>query len=91
MIDRTLNKYVNEALELKMQIEALQAKYDAHKDKIKAEMTERGISEYSHGTTRVQYIRFPKRTFDKKAFEKVYPDLVKEYTKVGEQTRFTIA
>lgn len=90
MIDKTLNKYVNEAIDLKRQIETLQAEYDARKGKIKDELSERGISEWETNKARVTYIHFSKKTFDKKAFEKVYPDLVQQFTKVGEQARFTI-
>lgn len=90
MVDKTLNKCVNEAIDLKRQIDALQAEYDACKDKIKDELSERGISEWKTSKARVTYIHFPRKIFDKKAFEKVYPDLVKRFTKVGEQARFTI-
>lgn len=90
MRDRTFNKYVNEAIALKREIDALKAKYDACKGKITEEMTERGISEYENSNAKVQYIHFPRHSFDKKSFEEAYPNLVRQYTKVQEQARFTI-
>ena len=91
MVDRTLNKYVNEALSLKRQIEALKADFEACKGKIAGEMTERGIEEYEHGDTKVRYSKYKKRMFDKKAFEKAFPEIAERYTTTKEQTRFTIS
>lgn len=90
MHDKTLNKYLNEAIRLKAEIEALKADFEACKGKITGELVERGINEYRHGDRKVKYTVFSKKSFDKKSFEKAYPDLAEAYTTVKESTRFTI-
>ena len=91
MVDKTLNNYLNEAIRLKAEIEALKADFEACKGKITNELISRGIEEYEHGETKVRYSKYKKRMFDKKAFEKAFPEIAERYTTTKEQTRFTIS
>lgn len=91
MTDRTLNGHITEAITIKAKIKALQEQLDAHTDKIKNAMTERDITEYKHGDSKVSYIPVTSKRFDSTRFKKDNPDLAAGYMKESTTMRFTLA
>lgn len=90
MVDRTLNSHIEEALRLRLEIEALKAKLEGHEKRIKDELTERDINTYVHKNMTVRYKEIESKRFDSKTFKTDYPDLAQQYTKTSTTKRFTI-
>lgn len=86
-----LIKKCTELKELKIMAEELQAEITAIEDNIKAEMTEQNVSEMQVGIFKIRWTPVTSNRFDSNAFKKVYADLYKQFTKVIESKRFSIA
>ena len=80
-----------ELKELKIMAEELQAEITAIEDNIKAEMTEQNVSELQVGIFKIRWTPVTSNRFDSNAFKKVYADLYKQFTRVIESKRFSIA
>lgn len=91
MNKQELEKQVTELKELKVMAEELQAEITAIEDKIKAEMTEQNVSELQVGIFKIRWTPITSNRFDSKAFQSKYADLYKQFSKVIESKRFTIA
>lgn len=94
MTDRTFTSHIKEAMELKAQIAMLKAQLDAHTDKIKDEMTARGIDHFQHGKAdnkiTVDYKEVAKSRLDQKRFKADMPELAEQYTIKTTEMRFTM-
>jgi len=91
MTDRTLNGHITEAVMLKAKIKMLQDQLDAHTNKIKDAMTERDITDYEHGDTKISYRAVTSKRFDTTAFKKENPEIASGYIRESTTMRFTIA
>ena len=80
-----------ELKELKIMAEELQSEITAIEDNIKAEMTEQNVSELQVGIFKIRWTPVTSNRFDRNAFKKGYADLYKQFTKVIESKRFSIA
>lgn len=72
-------------------IEEAKAEAEAIRDSIKAEMMERDTEELAAGKYIVRWTSVLSNRFDTTAFEKVYGDLYKAFTKQSQSRRFTIS
>ena len=80
-----LNPEVSSQLaEFERMAEEIKAKQKALKDKILAEMEERGILKIETDELVINYVApYSKESFDSKAFRKDNPDLYDEYVKIS--------
>lgn len=82
---------VRELKELRMMAEELQAEITTIEDRIKAEMTARGVEELKVGTFKIRWTKVVSNRFDTTAFKAKYEELYGQFTKVSESRRFSIA
>ena len=83
----TYNKKLNKLENLKAQRTILDAEIKALEDAIKADMGDLEILDTNRYT--VRFTRFETNRFDSKAFGKVHPKLLAEFTKTSEGRRFS--
>ena len=86
-----LEAKIVELKDLKVMAEELQAEITAIEDTIKAEMTEQQVNEMQVGIFKVRWTPVKSNRFDSKSFQAKYEDLYKQFLKVVETKRFSIA
>lgn len=91
MNKQELESKVKELKELKLMAEELGAEITSIEDSIKAEMTEQNVNELQVGLFKIRWTPVKSNRFDSNAFKKIYADLYRQFTKVIETRRFTIA
>lgn len=82
---------VQELKELRTMAEELQAEITTIEDRIKAEMTARGVEELKVGTFKIRWTKVTSNRFDTTSFKQAYEALYKQFSKVTESKRFSIA
>lgn len=82
---------VRELKELKAMAEELSAEISAIEDRIKEDMTARGIDEMTVDVYKVRYKTVKSSRFDSTAFKKAMPELAAQFTRETESRRFSIA
>lgn len=86
--DRTYNLKLDKLAALKEERAALDAAIKAIEDAIKNDLGDLEILET--GRYIVRYTRYETSRFDSKAFGKVHPKLLAEFTKTSESRRFSV-
>ena len=86
-----LENKVVELKELKAMAEELQAEISTIEDSIKAEMTAQNVNELQVGIFKIRWTPVTSNRFDSKSFQAKYEDLYKQFLKVVETKRFSIA
>lgn len=86
-----IEKNIKDFKELQRMSEEIAAEMEAIKDKIKAEMSERGTDEIITGEYKIRYKTVKSSRFDTKAFKEAHKDLYSAFVKDNITTRFTIA
>lgn len=86
-----IEKNIKDFKELQRMSEEIAAEMEAIKDKIKAEMSERGTDEIITGEYKIRYKTVKSSRFDTKAFKEAHKDLYAAFVKDNITTRFTIA
>lgn len=86
-----LEQKVIELKELKVMAEELQNEITAIEDNIKAEMIAQNVNELQVGIFKIRWTPVTSNRFDTTAFKNKYADLYKQFIKVIESKRFTIA
>lgn len=82
---------VSELKELKAMQEELNAEIVTLEDKIKAEMTARGVEELKAGTFKIRWTKVVSNRFDTAAFRQANADLYERFCRTTESKRFSIA
>ena len=88
--NKTFNRHINEAMRIKAEINTLKAELEKHTDKIKEELTERGLEAYECGGGKVTYKEVKKSRLDQKKLKADLPDIVAAYTVQGTEMRLTM-
>ena len=91
MSTMNIEKNIKDFKELQRMSEEIAAEMEAIKDKIKAEMSERGTDEIITGEYKIRYKTVKSSRFDTKAFKEAHKDLNSAFVKDNITTRFTIA
>lgn len=91
MSEKNLQSSARELKELQRMSEEIAAEMEAIKDRIKAEMSERGTDEIITGEYKIRYKTVKSSRFDTKAFKESHQDLYTAFVKESVTTRFTIA
>ena len=91
MSTMNIEKNIKDFKELQRMSEEIAADMEAIKDKIKAEMSERGTDEIITGEYKIRYKTVKSSRFDTKAFKEAHKDLYSAFVKDNITTRFTIA
>ncbi|WP_249312574.1 hypothetical protein [Congzhengia minquanensis] len=91
MSTMNIEKNIKDFKELQRMSEEIAAEMEAIKDKIKAEMSERGTDEIITGEYKIRYKTVKSSRFDTKAFKEAHKDLYSAFVKDNITTRFTIA
>lgn len=91
MSEQNLQSSAKELKELQRMSEEITAEMEAIKDKIKAEMSERGTDEIIAGEYKIRYKTVKSSRFDTKAFREAHHELYAAFVKDNITTRFTIA
>lgn len=78
-------------VELKAQIDALKAEYDANTDEITKEMERRGVSELVVGNRILRYTVYEQSRFDSGKFKKAFPDMYASFQKIVTGRRFSVS
>ena len=91
MIDKTLRQHVKKCGELKAQIDALTALFNAEKETITGELKSRNTKDFTASGYKVSFTEFTQNRLDTKALKAKYPALCAEYSKDTITNRFTVA
>ena len=91
MNKQELEQQVKELKELKLMQEELQAEIATIEDSLKAEMIAQNTDELHAGIFKIRWTTVKSNRFDSTAFKKVYAELYKQFTRVIESKRFSIA
>ena len=81
---------VNKIKELENEVKGLQEMIDALKDELKADMTEKELSELEAGDYKLHYSKVSQNKFDTTSFKKEHASLYDQYVKLTEYMRFSI-
>lgn len=82
---------VTELKELKTMQEELAAEITAIEDRIKSEMTNQGVEELKVGVFKIRWTKVTSNRFDSTLFKQAHEALYKQFCKVTESKRFSIA
>ena len=85
-----IRKNVFDLLEMKDLMESVKEEIEKIESTIKAEMTERGITELLVDEHKITYSEVISQRFNSTAFKKDFLDIYKEYTKPVTTMRFSI-
>lgn len=91
MDSKELEQQVKELKELKLMQEELQAEITSIEDSLKAEMTAQNTNELHAGIFKIRWTTVKSNRFDSSAFKKAYAELYRQFTRVTESKRFSIA
>lgn len=91
MSTMNIEKNIKDFKELQRMSEEIAAEMEAIKDRIKAEISERGTDEIITGEYKIRYKTVKSSRFDTKAFKESHQDLYTAFVKESVTTRFTIA
>lgn len=91
MSEQNLQSSARDLKELQRMFEEIAAEMEAIKDRIKAEMSERGTDEIITGEYKIRYKTVKSSRFDTKEFKESHQDLYAAFVKESVTTRFTIA
>lgn len=86
-----LTKKVRELKELKAMADELAGEITAIEDDLKAEMIAQGVEEMQIDIFKLRYKTVVSSRFDSKAFKATHEELYKQYSKLIESRRFTVA
>lgn len=86
-----LTSKLKELKELKLMADELADEITTIEDEIKCHMTKEGVNELIVDVFKVRYMSVTSNRFDSAAFKRTHEDLYRQYTKVTESKRFTIA
>lgn len=90
MSNNEISKTLKELYELRAMKTELEDEITALEDRIKAEMSDRGVEELEGAGHIAKYTEYTSMRFDASAFKKAQPDLAAEYTKATTARRFTL-
>ena len=88
--NRALENRINKIKALEAQKKDLEAQINMLKDELRADMTERGVEEYSTGNYIIRFKEIVSSTFDSARFKKDQFDMYTAYQKITASTRLTI-
>ncbi|MCQ2507581.1 MAG: hypothetical protein MJ097_02190 [Dorea sp.] len=92
MTDRQLENRIKKIQELEAQQKELDAKIDAIKAEIKADMTEKSVDEITTANGFViRWKEIVSNKLDTKELKKTLPEIYKQFVRLSSSRRFTIA
>ncbi len=85
-----ISKTLKDLYELRAMKTELEDEITALEDRVKAEMSARGVDELEGAGHTAKYSEYTSMRFDASAFKKAQPELAAEYTKATTARRFTL-
>lgn len=87
---RAIINRVDRLKELEMELKGIQDEMDSIKDELKADMTEKELSELEAGDYKLHYSAVSQNKFDTTSFKKEHAALYEQYAKLTSYMRFSI-
>lgn len=87
---RAIINRVDRLKELEMELKGIQDEMDSIKDELKADMTEKELSELEAGDYKLHYSAVAQNKFDTTSFKKEHKALYEQYAKLTSYMRFSI-